>query len=240
MLKAAYPAIKAADPGSKVLLGGLSGNDYDYLQAVYAAGGGNYFDIANVHPYTGVVDPTLCWNQAGTSKKAKDAFCGIEEIYKTMSANGHSGRELWLTEFGYSTCSSCEYGVTEAQQADYLGKALKQAETYPYVTKFFVYNFRNTYWLNENPSDWEAPTGLMRLKFTKKPAYAVFKAYVGAPNTPVTLIGDINNDGKVNLTDLSLLLGVWRKPDTAADFNQDGIVNLTDLSILLSNWAKSS
>lgn len=48
--------------------------------------------------------------------------------------------------------------------------------------------------------------------------------------------GDVNKDGKVNLTDLSVLLSNWGKAYTAADFNGNGKVDLPDLSVLLSNW----
>lgn len=52
---------------------------------------------------------------------------------------------------------------------------------------------------------------------------------------------DINCDGKVNLTDFSILLFFWRLENPAnkrADMNGDRVVNLTDLSILLFNWGK--
>ncbi len=51
---------------------------------------------------------------------------------------------------------------------------------------------------------------------------------------------DLNRDGKVNLTDFSILLFWWNSDggtsDPPADINQDGRVNLTDFSILLFNW----
>lgn len=52
--------------------------------------------------------------------------------------------------------------------------------------------------------------------------------------------GDINCDGKVNLTDFSILLFYWKQTRPAnarADVNGDHIVNLTDLSIMLFNWS---
>jgi hypothetical protein len=63
MLRAAYPAIKAADPEAKVVLGGLlldCDPDRDgaacptgrFLDGVLAAGGGDYFDIIAYHSYT--------------------------------------------------------------------------------------------------------------------------------------------------------------------------------------------
>lgn len=51
--------------------------------------------------------------------------------------------------------------------------------------------------------------------------------------------GDLNSDGKVNITDLSIMLSHWNNtgvPVTQGDVNADGKVNLTDLSILLSHW----
>lgn len=57
------------------------------------------------------------------------------------------------------------------------------------------------------------------------------------PN-PTPKTGDLNNDGKVNITDLSILLSDWGKPDVQADLNNSGKVDIADLSILLSNWTK--
>lgn len=50
---------------------------------------------------------------------------------------------------------------------------------------------------------------------------------------------DFNKDGKVNLTDLSIMLFYWNTNPTGnpcVDLNKDGTVNLTDFSILLFNW----
>lgn len=55
-----------------------------------------------------------------------------------------------------------------------------------------------------------------------------------------TLNADLNRDGKVNLTDFSILLFWWNgtggDSDPPADINRDGRVTLTDFSILLFNW----
>jgi hypothetical protein len=184
MLRAAYPAIKQADPSATVLMGGLSGNDYDFLQGIYAAGGGAYFDAAAVHPYTDSNDPTACWYQAGTTRYAKFAFCGIEEVRKTMLANGDS-RSLWLTEMGWST-SAVTNGVSEATQADFLTKAFTKVESYPYVANAFWYSFRNNWWTNNDPTDLEANYGLARTDFSLKPAYSALQAYATAGVPVVT------------------------------------------------------
>lgn len=54
--------------------------------------------------------------------------------------------------------------------------------------------------------------------------------------------GDLDSNGTVTLTDLSILLSHWNQngvPITQGDINASGKVDLTDLSILLSNWGKS-
>lgn len=48
--------------------------------------------------------------------------------------------------------------------------------------------------------------------------------------------GDLTNDSKVDIFDLSILLSKWNTGGGNADINSDGTVNVFDLSILLSNW----
>lgn len=60
-------------------------------------------------------------------------------------------------------------------------------------------------------------------------------------STPVNIskAGDTNNDGVINIQDLSFVLSNWNKNDTpTADFNHDGKIDIVDLSALLSNWGK--
>lgn len=206
LLAAAYPLIKQADPEATVVLGGLSGNDATYMDAIYAAGGKPYFDIAAVHPYTGSVNPLLCWTDA-IGRQAKDAFCGIEAVRATMVANGDSAKNMWLTEFGWSTTTST-YGVSEALQASYLTNAFTKLQDYPYVTAAFWYNFRNTYWLNDAPNMYEANAGLVRTDFSPKPSYAALQLRAQAttvttpspPAAPVGLVASSISSSEIDLT----------------------------------------
>ncbi len=54
--------------------------------------------------------------------------------------------------------------------------------------------------------------------------------------------GDINNDGKINIVDFSILLYFWgqMKPSNpCADINSDGTVNnIVDFSIMMYWWTK--
>jgi hypothetical protein len=54
--------------------------------------------------------------------------------------------------------------------------------------------------------------------------------------SPSGKIGDLNNDGQVNVFDLSILLSAWNTNNATADLNHDNTVNVFDLSILLSHW----
>jgi hypothetical protein len=64
---------------------------------------------------------------------------------------------------------------------------------------------------------------------------------VGAPPDPCLTSNhaDMNCDGEVNLTDLSILLSYWRVTNPGnvrTDINSDTIVNLFDFSIMMFNW----
>ena len=92
-----------------------------------------------------------------------------------MEANGDAAKQIWITEMGWSTYSGS--GVTEAEQAQYLVKAYRRLESYPYVRAALQYNFRNSVARGEDPLDDHAHYGLLRIDFSRKPAYDAFKAY---------------------------------------------------------------
>jgi hypothetical protein len=47
---------------------------------------------------------------------------------------------------------------------------------------------------------------------------------------------DLNRDGKVNITDFSILLYYWGTDDACADQNSNGNVDLIDFSIMMYHW----
>jgi len=66
--------------------------------------------------------------------------------------------------------------------------------------------------------------------------YILVRAFAaGNPNLP----GDLNNDNKVDITDMSILLSNYGTTNASADVNSDGQVNVLDMSILLSNYGKT-
>ena len=52
---------------------------------------------------------------------------------------------------------------------------------------------------------------------------------------PKKCLGDINNDRRVDIYDLAILIAHWGQENTA-DLNNDNTVNLEDLRILLTHW----
>jgi polysaccharide biosynthesis protein PslG len=181
LLKAAYPAVKAADPGALVVFGGVSQNDYAFIEGAYQAGAKGSFDVMAVHPYPGPNPPEAVWYTG--ARVAPNAFTGFREVRTTMLAQADD-KPLWLTEFGWSTTTTEAWGVTPTQQADYLTRAYHLLENYPYITQAYWYNLRNNFWDNDADT-WETQLGLTRTDFAHKPSYDAFKNYQpGAAATP--------------------------------------------------------
>src|SRR5918994_5871036 len=145
LLKATYPVVKSIDTNALVVFGGVSQNDYHYIEGAYAAGAKGYFDVMAVHPYPGPHPPEAVWY--GNGRIGTTAFTGFTEVRKSMLAQGDD-KPIWITEFGWSTTTTASWGVTYEQQADYLTRAYRLLEAYPYVEMGVWYNLRNNHWNN--------------------------------------------------------------------------------------------
>jgi polysaccharide biosynthesis protein PslG len=172
LLQASYPAIKAADPQSTVLLGGIAAasntsttvSPETWLSGIYADGGQNYFDAVSVHPYcwpAAPMDPTTAsWN----------FFYNLPTwIYQVMAANGDGNKKIWITEFGYPTGYYSD-AVTPAQQATYLTQAFDQLESWSWAGPMFVYN-----WQDGTNGSWDT-YGLVDSSGNPKPALSAFES----------------------------------------------------------------
>ena len=70
----------------------------------------------------------------------------------------------------------------------------------------------------------------------------VWDVVTSIPETGV-LIGDLNMDGFVGISDLNLVLGNWNShnpADSRADASGDGFVGIEDLNLVLGNWNASN
>jgi polysaccharide biosynthesis protein PslG len=177
LLKASYSQFKAGDPGAKVVLGGPSYNDTDWLQKVYDAGAQGYFDVMATHPYQGVADAAPEKRDDGTIW----TLSHVEAVRDMMVKHGDGDKKIWFTEFGWSSHPNqgnepnWRRGVTEQQQGDFLVRSIKYVrENYPYVTHMFWYNERN-----RDTGDVQLDNyGLLHRDLRPKPAYTAAKQYL--------------------------------------------------------------
>ena len=184
LVKAAYPAVKAADPGAPVVMGATSTNDYRFIEGAYAAGVKGYFDVLSTHPYSCDAPETI--RRDANGRLDQYTFAGYRELRAVMAAQGDA-KPIFFTEFGWST-STQGCGVSESVQADWLTRAYRFVEQDRYVEVALTYTLRNHFSMND-ADNVEARYGLMRTDFTPKPSYSAFKAYAAstAPNAAPTV-----------------------------------------------------
>jgi polysaccharide biosynthesis protein PslG len=142
ILKAVYPAIKAADSSATVLMSGLdfSGKPDAYLQAMYDAGAKGYFDAVNAHPYSypDMAAPTHC--------PSSNAFChGLPSLYTTMQQNGDSNKKIWITEFGCPTGTDAgrPAACTDMTLAQQITQAFNQANAWGWTGPLFIFSWQD-------------------------------------------------------------------------------------------------
>ncbi|MCK6578214.1 MAG: hypothetical protein L6Q98_08945 [Anaerolineae bacterium] len=110
----AYSAIRALSPTIAIVTAGLaptgdgagSRDDRAFLREMYAAGLGNYQDIAvGIHPYSWSNAPdATCCGASGWDDDPHFFFAdNLRDYRQIMVGNGHSAPQLWVTEFGYAT-----------------------------------------------------------------------------------------------------------------------------------------
>ncbi len=93
LLRATYPAIKAVEPNATVLLGGLTGNDYQYLEGIYQAGGKGYFDAVGVHTDTACnTDSPYSFLRGADGRMITDSFLAYREVHAVMLSTGMTNR----------------------------------------------------------------------------------------------------------------------------------------------------
>jgi hypothetical protein len=140
LLRPAYAAVKAADPEAKVGVGGLVGNDYDYVGQLYQAGAKGSFDFLAVHTDTACArtDPREASRDAD-GRISRWSFTGYREVHATMVANDDP-KPIWMTEMGWQvTTHKCAAnvrdpaGVTAALQASFLTYAYSCMAADPYL-----------------------------------------------------------------------------------------------------------
>ncbi len=191
LLKAGYAAFKAADPAAPVLVGGLVGNNYEFVEALYANGAQGSFDGVGVHTDTACLttDPREYYREP-SGRIGRYSFTGYREVRATMLAHGDD-KPVWMTELGWATTSAtCERGgragtkaggVSQAQQADFLSKAYGCLANDPWAEQAAWFNLHD---IQTGSTDDSLNLGLITDSFTRKPAFSAFQNAGGATAIP--------------------------------------------------------
>lgn len=172
MLKQAYAAIKAANPGTLVISGapaptGAAGsagcvaafcNDDVYLGQMAAAGAANYMDCVGVHFNSGSTSPNATTGANLSGYHYSYYFWPMVNLY--YNAFGGS-RPLCFTELGYMSPEG--YGgvalgifqwaehITVAQQAQWLAESASLSASSGKVQMMIVFNVDFTVMLTNDP-----------------------------------------------------------------------------------------
>ena len=183
MVKSAYPAIKAAQPADLVITGATTGNNYQFIEALYDHGLKGHFDAIATHTDTAcLVDGPNREYREPDGRLGRYIFSSYREVYEVMKAHGDGDKQIWMTELGWATHStdptSCKVGafagqkaagVTEAQQAEFLTQAYRCLASDPYVGVAFWFGMQDV------PGREPGGHGLFRRDGSAKPAAAAFR-----------------------------------------------------------------
>jgi hypothetical protein len=165
MVRAAYPAIKAADRGVAVVVSDTSYVDTNFVSAEYAAGLHGNFDVMGVHPYNMERPP----NQQGDYSSTRRGVLQLPSLYGLMAAHGDGNKPVWATEWGFSS-----YSVGPMNQAHYdIAELQAFVASYPFVKASFVYQSREQTTDDQRSNDLGVLTGGLVVK----PAYNFVKFY---------------------------------------------------------------
>lgn len=145
LLRVCYEGIKTADPGAIVISAGLAPTgttlpvampDGEFLQGMYAAGAGAYFDVLGVHAPGYKAPPEMSPDEVAADTEFGNgrwfAFRHVEDLRALMVAHGDAYKQIAILEMGWTLDQVNEgytwYAVDEATQADYLVRAYQYAE----------------------------------------------------------------------------------------------------------------
>jgi hypothetical protein len=209
LLKYGYSGVKFGDPDAVVIFGaptptGVNDpnkaiDDVQYLQQIYDYQGGivkNYYDVMGSHPGSNSNTPDQLYpdnpgtghcppiyaSQEGTCWLNQPSFYfrRIEQQYAKMQANGEGNKQMWLTEFGWSTYNTApgyEYGqlISPDLQAQYLVRAFQKGQTeYPWMGVMVVWNL-NFSTLGLSINDEKPPWSVINADYSARPAYTALK-----------------------------------------------------------------
>lgn len=204
MLRLSYIAIKKNDPNALVISAGMSPTteisdrampDVQFIEEMYAAGAGQYFDLLGVHaagykaapeedPGTVALDPVKTNNDpSSVSLKRSYSFRHVEDLRAIMVKNGEESKQIAIMEMGWSADPRPNspyywHSVTEDQKGEYLVRGLQYAKQNwsPWVAMLSMIYLPSPTW---TASDEQYYWSITNPDGTLRPAYNALKQAVG-------------------------------------------------------------
>lgn len=188
LLRLSYQAAHAANPDVLVLGGALapttepegSGSGMDemrFLERMYRAGAGPYFDALAAHTYGFTAPPSAAPDPAVIN------FRRVELLRAVMERYGDGNKPVYITESGWSDDPRWTRAVRPGQRIAYTLEALDMATAWPWVERLCLWQFRQ-------PADTfnrrDAYYALVSSDFVIKPIYEAVQAYARGWPIPYT------------------------------------------------------
>lgn len=178
-LKVAYTRAKEADPNITICTGNFLSTEggLTFLREMYNAGAQGYFDVLGIDPYCYPASPLE--PKVGLSSHT---FWKVPMLHDLMVQNGDGAKKIWIIEFGYRTPGngfSVGDGktISEEDQANYLTQALELASTWPWLERFYIYE-----WVDSADASlgwWGLIKGNSSPPYETKPAFDAVKEFMG-------------------------------------------------------------
>lgn len=175
LLRLTHDAIKSADPGASVVLGGLVGNGkpsgsmnaWGFLNRLYKKRGiKNDFDVAAIHPYATDMPYMKKW---------------LRKYREAMAKHHDKSTPVWVTEIGWGSGAPDRYGFNLGPKGQ--KRMLTKAFTVLHQRRH-KYGIARAYWFElRDPTEGNprcsfcGSSGLLKSNFNTKPAWRAFKRF---------------------------------------------------------------
>lgn len=210
LLRIGYDAAKRANPDAVILFPALAPVDgldkrapmteLEYLDRVYEAGGGKFFDIMSAQSY-GLgqppdehryvrLRPFDNWNWLRPFDTRTDVS-RIVLLREVMERHGDDYKEIWISEMGWNSAPDTipaerrfTWGqpVSEEQKADYLiGQIERARQEWTWMGVMNIWVLRYGGYLDPDPNDPTPYFALVGRDWEKLPAYTKLQAYLAQP-----------------------------------------------------------
>jgi hypothetical protein len=168
LMRASRAALKAVDPGARIVLGGLPEQSWKAIAKIYRTGGRGLFDIAAIHPFT---------------TRVAGALEIVRKAEAVMRRHHDGAKPVWLTEITWPssrghTNTNFGYEVSERAQAHKLADAFRTfaaVRRQLRIERVYWYTWISSDQSRIYPFDWSGLSTLRGSTVRRKPALAAFR-----------------------------------------------------------------